>query len=63
MALAQEELVASTNQLNNREAQIQELKAGRAALEKDLSKRDENLKQQEEAIKELQKQKVLASSI
>uniref|UniRef100_A0A8B9JW77 Early endosome antigen 1 n=1 Tax=Astyanax mexicanus TaxID=7994 RepID=A0A8B9JW77_ASTMX len=53
-----EELVASTNQLNNRDAQIQDLKAARAALEKDLGKRDEKLKQQEEAIRQLQKQQV-----
>lgn len=59
LALAQEELVSSTNQLNNREAQIQDLKTGGAALEKDLIKKDEKLKQQEEALRELQKQQVL----
>lgn len=51
--------MASTNQQNCREAQIQELKTGHAALQKDLKKRDEKLKQQEEALRELQKQQVL----
>lgn len=51
--------MASTNQLNSREVQIQELKTEHAALKKDLKKRDEKLKQQEEALRELQKQQVL----
>lgn len=53
--------MASTNQLNSREAQIQELKTGHAALEKDLKKKDEKLKQQEEARRELEKQQVPAA--
>lgn len=51
--------MASTNQLSSREAQIQELKKGHMSLEKDLKKRDEKLKQQEEALRDLQKQQVL----
>lgn len=55
--------MTSTNQLNSREAQIQELKTGQEALKKDLKKRDEKLKQQEEALRELQKQQVLTSPL
>lgn len=55
--------MASTNQLNSREDQIQELKKGHATLEKDLKKRDEKLKQQEEALRELQKQQVLPAGL
>lgn len=60
--MTQEELVANTNQLNSCEAQTQELKTAHVALEKDLKKRDEKLKQQEEALRELQRQQVLPAS-
>ncbi len=58
LVLAQEELVANRNQLSAHESQIQELKTARTVLEKDLSKRDEKIKQQVEALQKLQKQQV-----
>ncbi|KAL0167878.1 hypothetical protein M9458_036100, partial [Cirrhinus mrigala] len=56
LVLAQEELVANRNQLSAHETQIQELKTGRTALEKDLSKRNETIKQHMDDVQKLQKQ-------
>lgn len=58
LVLAQEELVTNRNQLSAHETQIQELKTGHTSLEKSLSKRDEKIKQQLEALQKLQKQQV-----
>lgn len=58
LVLSQEELVANRNQLGSLEAQIKELKTGHATLEKNLSKRDDKLKIQVEALQKLHKQQV-----
>lgn len=56
--MTQEELAANRTHQTDLEAQIQELKAGRGSLEQELTKRDQRLQQQENALKELQKQQV-----
>ena len=56
--MTQEELAANRTHQTGLEAQIQELKAGRGSLEQELTKRDQRLQQQENALKELQKQQV-----
>lgn len=50
--------MANRNQLSSLESQIKELKTGHATLEKNLSKRDEQIKTQVEALQKLQKQQV-----
>ncbi|MEQ2194787.1 hypothetical protein XENOCAPTIV_003023, partial [Xenoophorus captivus] len=57
--VAQEELAANRTHQTGLEAQIQELKATRSALEQELSKRHQKLQQQEQTLKELQKQEEL----
>lgn len=56
--LAQEELAANQTHQTGLEAQIQELQTGRGSLEQQLAKRDQRLQQQEQTLKELQKQQV-----
>lgn len=58
LSMAQEELAANRTHQTALEAQIQELKAARSTLEQELSKRHQKLHQQEQALKELQKQEV-----
>lgn len=59
--MSQEELAANRTHQTGLEAQIRELQTGHGALEQQLAKRDQKLQQQEEALKELQKQQVRAS--
>lgn len=56
--MVQEELAANFTHQTGLEAQIQELKTSRTSLEQELTKRDQKLQQQEQALKELQKQQV-----
>lgn len=56
--MAQEELAANRSHQTGLDAQIQELKAARSSLEQELTNRDQNLQQQEHAMKELKKQEV-----
>ena len=56
--MAQEELAANRSHQTGLEAQIQDLQKGRGSLEKDLAKRDQKLQQQEQTLKEQQKQQV-----
>lgn len=63
LVLSQEELVANRNQLSSLEAQIKELKTGHATLEKNLSKRDEKIKTQVEALQKLQKAQVNSQEV
>uniref|UniRef100_A0A8C9W3S1 Early endosome antigen 1 n=1 Tax=Scleropages formosus TaxID=113540 RepID=A0A8C9W3S1_SCLFO len=58
LALAQEELVAGRNQLSRHETHIHELTSARAALEQEGARKQERLDQQQEALKELQRQEV-----
>lgn len=58
LKLAQEELAANQTHQTGLEAEIQELKAGSRSLEQELAKRDQKIQQQEELLKELQKQLV-----
>lgn len=56
--MVQEELAANLTHQTGLEAQIQELKTSRTSLEQELGKRDQKLQQQEQTLKELQKQQV-----
>uniref|UniRef100_A0AAY5EM05 FYVE-type domain-containing protein n=1 Tax=Electrophorus electricus TaxID=8005 RepID=A0AAY5EM05_ELEEL len=58
LALTQEELKASTNQLTSRDSLIQELKTGSEVLEKELTRRAETVRQQDDALRMLQGQQV-----
>uniref|UniRef100_A0AAY5EFN4 FYVE-type domain-containing protein n=1 Tax=Electrophorus electricus TaxID=8005 RepID=A0AAY5EFN4_ELEEL len=59
LALTQEELKASTNQLTSRDSLIQELKTGSEVLEKELTRRAETVRQQDDALRMLQGQQVV----
>lgn len=63
LVLSQEELVVNRNQLSSLEAQIKELKTDHATLEKNLSKRDEKIKTQVEALQKLQKAQVNSQEV
>lgn len=56
--MAKEELAANRTHQTGLEAQIQELQKGRGLLEQELAKRDQKLQQQEQTLRELQKQQV-----
>lgn len=56
--LAQEELAANRTHQTGLEAQIQELQSGRVSLEQEMAKRDQKLQQQDQTLKEVQKQQV-----
>lgn len=55
--MAQEELAANRTHQSGLESQIQDLKSGRSLLEQEVAKPDEKLQQQEQTLKDLQKQK------
>uniref|UniRef100_A0A7N8YKL3 Early endosome antigen 1 n=1 Tax=Mastacembelus armatus TaxID=205130 RepID=A0A7N8YKL3_9TELE len=58
LTLGLEELAANRTHQTGLEAQIQELKTSRSSMEQELSKRDQNIQQQEQTLKELEKQQV-----
>lgn len=58
LALAQEELISNRNQISNHNQLIKELKTARSTLEHDVSKKDQQLKEQEKLLQEIQKDKV-----
>lgn len=58
MALAQEDLLSSRNQLTRQEEQIQELVAARKLLQQEVARRQEKITQQEEVLEKLQQQQV-----
>uniref|UniRef100_A0A667ZMU5 Early endosome antigen 1 n=1 Tax=Myripristis murdjan TaxID=586833 RepID=A0A667ZMU5_9TELE len=60
LSQGQEELAANRTHQTGLEAQIQELKTARASLQQELGKRDQKLQQQDQALKEVQKQQGLA---
>lgn len=56
--MAQEELAANRTHQAGLESQIKELQTGRASLEQELAKQNQKLQQQEQNLRELQKQQV-----
>lgn len=58
LCLAQEELAANRTHQTGLESQIQDLRQSQASLEQELGRRDQKLQQQDQALKELQKQQV-----
>uniref|UniRef100_A0A4W6E8L6 Early endosome antigen 1 n=1 Tax=Lates calcarifer TaxID=8187 RepID=A0A4W6E8L6_LATCA len=58
LSLAQEELAANRTHQTGLEAQIQEMKTSRSSLEQELTRRAQKSQQQEQALKELQKQQL-----
>lgn len=56
--MAQEELAANRTHQAGLESQIKELQTGRASVEQELAKQNQKLQQQEQNLRELQKQQV-----
>lgn len=56
--MAQEELAANLTHQAGLESQVKELQTGRASLEQELAKQNQKLQQQEQNLRELQKQQV-----
>uniref|UniRef100_A0A8D3DFE0 Early endosome antigen 1 n=1 Tax=Scophthalmus maximus TaxID=52904 RepID=A0A8D3DFE0_SCOMX len=59
LSVAQEELAANRSHQTGLEAQLGELKTSRSSLEQELAKQDHKRHQQEQTLKELQKQQEL----
>lgn len=58
LSLAQEDLISNRNQIGNQNKLIQELKTAKATLEQDVSKKEQQLKEQCVALQDTQKEKV-----
>lgn len=55
----QEELAANQTHQTGLEGQIKDLRQSQASLEQELGRRDQKIQQQDQALKELQKQHVI----
>lgn len=62
LKLAQEELAGNQTLQTGLEAQIQELQVDRSSLEQELEKGNQKLQQQEQSLKDSEKQQVRATN-
>lgn len=58
LSLAQEGLISNRNQIGNQNKLIRELKTARTSLEQDSAKKEEQLKEQQKPLQDVQKEKV-----